>query len=167
MNQIAKKSENHYETLVNAFLTDSKLQDVDPMEKKKFMAICAVNKLNPFKWEIYAIPRKKKDGERWIKVLTPVINYNMFIRRAEESWKLSWWNIFMKKENWQIESWKITIYRKDWGHPFEYEAEVKDFMNYTKDQNWNTKLENPLWDTKREATYSYLIFVMFSRMFCS
>jgi hypothetical protein len=151
MNTLVKKDQNHYQTLVEAFMKDANLLDVDPMEKKKFMAICVVNKLNPFKWQIYAIPRNKKikewNTEKWIKVLTPVINYNVFLERAEESGKLSWWNILLKKEKWEIVWGKITIYRKDWNHPFEYEADVKDFLVYKSE--W--VLENPLWNTKTEA----------------
>jgi hypothetical protein len=49
MNTLVKKDQNHYQTLVEAFMKDANLLDVDPMEKKKFMAICVVNKLNPFK----------------------------------------------------------------------------------------------------------------------
>lgn len=161
------KDDNHYQTLAETFMKDAKISDVDPMEKKKFFAICAVNKLNPFKNEIYAIPRNLKQKDwTWKKSITVVVDYHQFIKKAEESKRLDGWNIQLKKDaNGKITGWKISIYRKDWHEPFVYEADNADFITYyTKD--WEKKLENPLWETRTELMIrKQLIRVGFSLCF--
>lgn len=138
-NTLTTNTQNAYETLITSFFADAKIANVDPMEKKKFIAICQINKLNPFKGEIYAIPRK--DSATQTTKLSVVINYNEYLKRAEASGKLSGWNVLIKKDNGAVIGGKITIYRKDWAQPFEYEGDIKDFI-----------VDNsPLWRTKAEA----------------
>jgi hypothetical protein len=50
------KNEQHYTDLVEAFFKDSAYANVDDSEKKKFLQLCVVNKLNPFKKQVYAVP---------------------------------------------------------------------------------------------------------------
>ena len=123
-----KSDETIYTDLVESFMKESKLSDVDPMEKKKFMQLCVINKLNPFKNQVYAVPRnvKQKDGTRK-KTITVTVAYTTYLERAEECGLLAWWTIMIKKENKKVTWGKITIHRKDWKYPFEYSADVEDF----------------------------------------
>jgi len=52
---LATKDEVLYTKLVEDFLLNQKLK-VSDEEKKKFLMLCIVNKLNPWKKEVYAIP---------------------------------------------------------------------------------------------------------------
>lgn len=157
MKTLAKKDDSYYSDLVNQFMTESKLSDVDPMEKKKFLTLCVINKLNPFKNQVYAIPRNSKQKDwTWKKILTITIAYTTFLERAEDSWMLSGWNVIIKKENGKVMGWKITIYRKDWNHPFEYEADIADMIN----------ADNSIWNSKPEAMVrKQLIRIWFSLAF--
>jgi len=71
-----KKDVNLYTALVTDFMKNQKLK-VSDEEKNKFIMLCLVNKLNPRKKEVYAIPYGDK--------LTLVIAYNVFLQRAEET----------------------------------------------------------------------------------
>ena len=157
MNELAIKDDSYYSDLVNQFMNEAKLSDVDPMEKKKFLTLCVVNQLNPFKNQVYAIPRNSKQKDwSWKKILTVTIAYQTFLEHAENSGMLAWWNIMIKKDNGKVTGWKITIYRKDWTHPFEYEADIADMIN----------TDNSIWNTKPEAMVrKQLIRIWFSLAF--
>ena len=142
------KDQNYYKLLVETFMKDAKLEKIAVLEKQKFLAMCVVNKLNPFKGEIYAIPRGDK--------LTITIAYTVYLERAEASGKLSGRNIMIKKDGDKVTGGKIQIYRKDWNHPFEYEGDIKDFIVST----------NSLRQTKAEAMMrKQLIRIGFSHCF--
>ena len=53
------KEQQLYTKLVDDFMKNEHLS-VSAEEKQKFLMVCMVNKLNPRKKEIYAIPRKSK-----------------------------------------------------------------------------------------------------------
>ena len=75
------KLEKHYTNLVNQFLADEKYKGVDDQEKKKFLSLCVVNQLNPYKKEAYAVP--------YGKTLQMTVDYHQFLQRAEATGKLS------------------------------------------------------------------------------
>ncbi len=127
-----EKDKSIYTKLVEDFMSNQKLK-VSDEEKKKFIMLCMVNKLNPRKKEVYAIPYGDK--------LTLVIGYNVFLQRAEATGLVAWWNILMKKEVGKLKSWVITIHRKDRQVPFVYELDLTDAVN-KKNDLWNTKTED-------------------------
>jgi len=129
-----QKKEQLYTKLVEDFMKNQKIKASDE-EKKKFLMLCLVNELNPWKKEVYAIPYGDK--------LTLVIWYNVFLQRAEATWLVAGWNILMRKVEWKLISWTITIYRKDWTKPFEYSLDLVDAKN-DKNPLWNTKAEDML-----------------------
>ena len=109
----------------------------DKPTEKLFLKIAVMNHLNPIKREIHAVERKKKvvrwvegKGEvtEYVKVLTPVTGYEVFIDRAEESGRLQYWypvedgklDLKPEKDTYQV---TIVIKRKDW--PKEFRLTVK------------------------------------------
>jgi len=50
-----QKKEQLYTKLVEDFMKNQKIKASDE-EKKKFLMLCLVNELNPWKKEVYAIP---------------------------------------------------------------------------------------------------------------
>ena len=146
--KLITKTDQHYADLVEAFLKDPAYAGIDSWEKKKFLQLCVVNKLNPFKKEVYPVPYWKK--------LQITIAYTKYLEIAEASGLLAWWTILLTKKDGKIVSGKITIHRKDWNHAFEYEADVEDFA----------VANNPLWKSKTEAMMrKQLIRVWFSLCF--
>lgn len=136
-----KKTQDNYKVLAESFLTKSfPGKNFDSMAKSNFLRICMINNLDPFKWEIYPLPFTWSNG---ITTISPVIDYHVFLNRAEESWKLSWRRIEHKKDGKKIVSSKITIHRDDRKEPFVYEADFDDLKTV------NTK-KTSLWDTKPE-----------------
>jgi hypothetical protein len=82
---VTTKQKDLYKKLVEDFLKNEKI-DAPIEEKTRFMEICAVEQLNPWKKEIYPVPRKSKlPNGTWITLLTAVIDYKVFMARAEKT----------------------------------------------------------------------------------
>lgn len=136
------KTQDNYKVLAESFLTKSfPGKKFDSMAKSNFLRICMINNLDPFKWEIYPLPFTWSNG---ITTISPVIDYHVFLNRAEESGKLSWRRIEHKKDGKKIVSSKITIHRNDRKEPFVYEADFDDLKTV------NTNKKATLRDSKPE-----------------
>jgi len=146
-----------YKVLAESFLTKSfPGKKFDDMAKANFLRICMINNLDPFKKEIYPLPFTDANGKT---TLSAVIDYHVFLDRAEQSGKLSWWKLEHKKEGKKISTSKITIYRNDWNEPFIYEADFDDLKTV------NTK-KPTLRDTKPEMmARKQMIRIWFSLAF--
>ena len=129
-------------------------QLTDPAVKKLFVKVAVMNNLNPLKREIHAVERNKKvvtyvpgkgDVTEYVKVLTPVTGYEVFLDRAEESRRLQYWypiedgDLDPKPEK---DTYKVTIVikRKDW--PKEFHWTVK---------HSEVSVDNPMW--KKEPSH--------------
>ncbi len=105
-------------------------QKIPQQDVKRFLEICKAFNLNPFKREIYLIPRG--DGA------SIIVGYETYLKRAERSGKLDGWRV------WTEGSMKdgtlkacIEIKRKDWSQPFYHEVY---FNEYRQDTHiWRTK----------------------------
>lgn len=138
-----------YKELAEYYFTkDPKLAKVNDLEKAKFLRLCQINQLDPFKNEVYAIPFEVK----WQTTLQIVINYKVYLERAEKSWDLNWWKveIEMDKDNKWPTKWKIIIYRKWWDHPFEYEVDFDEASQWKhKSEYKNTWKDSPKFMLKK------------------
>lgn len=146
-----------YKVLAESFLKKSfPKKTFDDMAKSNFLRICMINGLDPFKKEIYPLPFTDANG---ITTISAVIDYHVFLDRAEQSGKLNWRGMVHKKEWGKIISSKITIYRNDRKEPFVYEADFEDLKTV------NTK-KTTLRDTKPEMmARKQMIRIWFSLAF--
>ncbi len=123
---------------------------LDPQQKLLFVEIAVMNNLNPLKREIHAVERNQKvvtnvpgKGEvtTYVKVLTPVTGYEVFIDRAEESGRLQYW--FCKSEGSVKEGnlrATVTIKRRDWPVEFTWTCRYDE-----------VNAGSPIWD--KEPTH--------------
>lgn len=123
---------NVYQELVNKFMQREEFKKISSQEKEKFLMLCTVNQLNPFKNQVYAVPYGDK--------LQLTVDYRMYLERAEATGKLYGWRVVILKKDGVVKGWSITIHRKDRKEPFVYEADITDHQTQT-----------PLWKTKPEA----------------
>ncbi len=65
--------------------------DLDTPQKQLFVAVAHQMQLNPLKREIHAVSIWNSRAGK--KVLTPVVGYEVYIKRAEESGRLEYWRI--------------------------------------------------------------------------
>ncbi len=65
--------------------------DLDTAQKQLFVAVAHQMQLNPLKREIHAISIWNSRAGK--EVLTPVVGYQVYIKRAEESGRLEYWRI--------------------------------------------------------------------------
>jgi len=98
-------------------------------EKEVFMALGIINslQLNPHKREVHLIKYDKNSK------LAIVVGYEVYLKRAERSGKLSGWSAGVDTVN--KTAW-VEIFRKDWDKPFRWEVSTDEF---SKNQaTWKT-----------------------------
>lgn len=95
-------------------------------EKNTFVQIAKAYNLNPFKREIHV----SKYGDK----MSIITGYEVYIKRAERSGQLDGWSV-KTTGNTKDGSLKATviIHRKDRAHPFEWEANYKEFVQTTRE----------------------------------
>jgi len=133
-----KKEQNNTETIkrdnVLSYLKSFGMLNVlNDTEITQFVETATAFQLNPFKREIYCISYETKTGRR----LSIITGYEVFLKRAERTGKLSGWNVIAKGEIGKNLTAIVTIYRKDWTQPFVHEVE---FAEYNQG--------NPMWSNK-------------------
>lgn len=103
--------------------------NIEKSEAVKFIQICTLYGLNPFKKEIFATARFDKSVGK--QVLTPVVAYTTYIKRAERSGKLDGFKVEVTGKGEEMRA-TATIYRKDWRYAFEHTVLFKEVAGYTK-----------------------------------
>jgi len=107
-------------------------------EVGQFLHLCSTWSLDPFKREIYLIKYSVKDPA------TIVMGYEVFLKRAERTGKISGW------KHWTVGEPKgkdfkacIEIHRKDWEFPFTHEVYWDEYAQKKADGSlnkfWNSK----------------------------
>ena len=122
------------------YIFSSGLSKLTTEQKEFFIQLAQKNSLDPFKREIHAIARARKEGGYSLQVVT---GYEVYIKRAELSGKLDGW-LVETEGSIQGKDLKavITIYRKDWKNPFKYEVEYLE--NYQPTPIWQSKPKSML-----------------------
>jgi phage recombination protein Bet len=120
------------------YIFSSGLSKLTTEQKEFFIQLAQKNSLDPFKREIHAIARARKEGGYSLQVVT---GYEVYIKRAELSGKLDGW-LVETEGSIQGKDLKavITIYRKDWKNPFKYEVEYLEYYQPT-----------PIWQSKPKS----------------
>lgn len=98
-------------------------------EKIQFLNIAKLNKLNPFKREIFCTVY----GEGQYKQLSIITGYEVYIKRAERSGQLDGWHATTTGSVATNDLKAIvTIHRKDRQHPFIWEVLYDEYVQKTK-----------------------------------
>lgn len=129
---------------LNEYLKLSGMANLPDKVKATFLELASLHGLNPFKNEIYLLPfdtynpnTKQKETQ-----YTIITGYQTFIKKANQTGKLSGWKAEILKDGQSIVGAKVTIWRKDWEHPFEWEVDFEEFARKKKDGsfmgNWAT-----------------------------
>ena len=118
-----------------------------PHEKDYFIETAQAYCLNPFKREIYCVPR-------WIgdkRVIAVITGYDVYIKRAERTGKLDGYTSITEGKAPALKG-VIKIYRKDWSHPFEHEVDFAEIVQRKKDGSINAMWNKmPKFMTKKVA----------------
>jgi hypothetical protein len=106
---------------------------LNEQEKRLFVAIAVRNHLDPLKREIHAMERRQKvremvnghEVEKWVTVMVPVIGYEVFIDRAEQTGRLQYWYPIEEgeiKDKIEQSTYRVTVVikRKDWPNEFKW-----------------------------------------------
>jgi phage recombination protein Bet len=102
-------------------------------EKKQFIGIASAWGLNPFKREIHV----SAFGEGPSRRCSIIVGYEVYIKRAERTGKLTGWRCWTEKDERELVA-KIEILRSDWKNPFQHECYFSECAQYTKDGKLNT-----------------------------
>lgn len=90
---------------------------LDVNEKRQFVEVATAFGLNPFKREVYCVPYGK-DDKRKLSIIT---GYEVYIKRAERSGKLSGWRAWTEGTGPAMKAF-VEIHRRDWREPFRHEV---------------------------------------------
>lgn len=117
--------------LVISFIASNKtIQKVGQEKIEMAVKIAVANGLNPLKKEVYFIPFKDQYGNYDLVIVT---GYEVYLKRAETSGKLDWWNVeIVDDTNGKPKKAVITIKRKDWEKEFKHEVYFNEVVQTNK-----------------------------------
>ncbi|GHU24737.1 hypothetical protein FACS1894164_12070 [Spirochaetia bacterium] len=147
-NAVAVRQEpfNEKSVLEYLALTGNK-QKLLPDESAHFLNIAREFGLNPFKREIYITAF----GEGQYRQCSIIVGYEVYLKRAERSGKLSGWKAWTEGSGKDLKA-VIEIHRKDWEMPFVHEVFYEEACQRKKDgmpnQFW---AKQPRFMTKKVA----------------
>jgi len=128
MKQLPVDNTNYREVALKYLNLLPSVRNLSDSQKEEFLTLCEVHKLNPFKREIYPIPR---GGQ-----LTIVTGYEVYLKRAELSGKLDGWEVHFGEENGEMFA-ECVVYRKDWNRPLVHRVWFSEYRG-----------NSPLWREK-------------------
>lgn len=94
-----------------------------------FIKVAEMNKLNPFKREIYLV----KYGNYPASILT---GYEVYLKRAERNGNYAGFKVWIEGEGDNMKA-KIVVPRKDWDEPLEHEVDYKEYVQVKGDGTVN------------------------------
>jgi len=89
--------------------------ELSPEEQRQFVQFCVSYQLDPYRGEVYA----SVYGSGEYRNLSIIVNYLVYIKRAELSGRLDGWSVDIEGAGEDMEA-VLTIYRKDWQFPFHH-----------------------------------------------
>lgn len=109
--------------------------DLDAPQKKLFVAVAYQMQLNPLKREIHAVSIWNSRAGK--KVLTPVVGYEVYIKRAEATGRLEYWKVddsgTVVQGDIQASDYKVTLIvkRRDRPETFTWVARYAECVGMT------------------------------------
>ena len=89
--------------------------ELSPDEQRQFVQFCVSYQLDPYRGEVYA----SVYGSGEYRNLSIIVNYLVYIKRAELSGRLDGWSVDIEGPGEDMEA-ILTIHRKDWAYPFSH-----------------------------------------------
>jgi len=110
-------------------------KDATDNEIALFIKIANLNKLNPFKRELYLV----KYGDNPAQIVT---GYEVYLKRAERTKLYNGFKVWIEGRVPDMKA-CVEIYRKDWDKPLYHEVDYSEYVGRTKSGNitrfWLTK----------------------------
>ena len=108
-------------------------------ELMMFLQIAKLNKLNPFKREIYLV----KYGDN-ASILT---GYEVYLKRAERTKQYGGFKVWIEGEGFDMKA-CIDVRRKDWDNPLYHEVDYSEYVQMRWDKELRKKVPNKFWKEK-------------------
>lgn len=135
-NELARIEESDIVDFLNLY----GFSDIPDFEKRQFIKVCQMNSLNPFKREAHI----SAYGEGTYRKFAIITGYEVYIKRAEASGRLSGWSTKIEPCKTAKTDSKghisfiddiaatITIHRKDFNMPFEHTVKFSEYVGTKK-----------------------------------
>lgn len=119
------KIDDQFELVTKDQVKQHICKDATDQEIAYFLEIAKLNKLNPFKREIYLV---KYPGSP----ANTLTGYEVYLKRAERTGNLNGFKVWTEGEGDRLVA-KIEIQRKDWDQPFCHQVEYVEYVGRKKD----------------------------------
>lgn len=123
---------------------------LDQQKKKLFLAVAQEFRLNPLRREIHAVKMGGGDDDETGGMLVPVVGYEVYIDRAEETGRLEYWYLEETgeiAEDWRKSTYRVTlvIKRRDWAKEFHWSVRYAEAVGLKWDKAKNGLCPNSMW----------------------
>jgi len=124
---------------------------LDEQKKKLFLAVAREFQLNPLRREIHAVKMGGGDDEEGGGMLVPVVGYEVYIDRAEETERLEYWYLEEAGEidpnDWRKSTYLVTlaIKRRDWPKEFRWSVRYTEAVGLRWDKAKRCHEVNSMW----------------------
>ena len=115
------------DTLLDFLISSGTSKKLSEEQKNLYIQTALINKLNPYKKEIYAMAYYNKVTGK--HDLTITVAYMVYVIRAEDSGLLENYNCKMAKDDFGVKA-VCTIWRKDKDDPFVWEVYDKEYNTH-------------------------------------
>jgi len=119
-------------------------------QKKVFLAVAREFQLNPIRREIHAV-RISGDDEDGGGTLVPVVGYEVYIDRAEETGRLEYWCLEEAGEidstDWRKSTYRVTLVvkRRDWAKEFRWTVRYTEAIGLKWNKTQRCHEPNSMW----------------------
>jgi len=123
---------------------------LNAQQKKHFLAVAREFHLNPLRREIHAV-KMGGDGDEGGGTLVPVVGYEVYIDRAEETGRLEYWYIEeageIDTEDWKKSTYRVTLVvkRRDWPKEFRWTVRYTEAIGLKWNKTQRCHEPNSMW----------------------
>jgi len=123
---------------------------LNAQQKNLFLAVARDFRLNPLRREIHAV-KMGGDGDEGGGTLVPVVGYEVYIDRAEETGRLEYWYIEEAGEidttDWRKSTYRVTLVvkRRDWPKEFRWTVRYTEAIGLKWNKAQRCHEPNSMW----------------------
>lgn len=123
---------------------------LNAQQKNLFLAVARDFRLNPLRREIHAV-KMGGDGDEGGGTLVPVVGYEVYIDRAEETGRLEYWYIEEAGEidttDWRKSTYRVTLVvkRRDWPKEFRWAVRYTEAIGLKWNNAQRCHEPNSMW----------------------
>jgi len=146
---IARREGLSESKIIEAFDALGITTKLNEQQKKLFIAVAMEFQLNPLRREIHAV-RMGGDEEGKEGTLVPMVGYEVYIDRAEETGRLEYWYLEEAgeiAEDWRKSTYLVTlvIKRRDWPKEFRWSVRFVEAAGLKWDSSKRVHILNAMW----------------------